>query len=291
MVNLGNLKSAVAIGKFDGLHIGHKKIIEKTVEAAKENSLVPTAYVINISNELTTKSEKTEIFNKYGIYNIVFQKFTKEFRNFSPDDFFKKVLIEKLNAKYVVVGNDFCFGKDRQGTAYELSNMCKDIKIGITIVDKVASNGEIVGSTLIKQELENGNIARVNELLGRKYSVSGIAVHGKHLGTSMGFPTVNFVNSDKILPASGVYITRTLYNGITYKSITNVGKNPTVDKDNCMKTETYIFDFDKSVYNEELKVEFLERIRSEKKFSSLKELSNQIDDDKKFALKYFEKNL
>ena len=282
-------KTAVAIGKFDGLHLGHMKILSETNLAAQKYNLVPTVYVINISNLLTTKDEKVEIIKNFGINNVVFREFDDEFKNISPYDFFENVLLKKLNAGHIVVGEDFCFGKNRSGNADLLKKLCSDNNIGISIVKKVSVEGEILSSTLVRSVLSEGNVEKARKILGRYYSVTQKVVHGKKLGSKLGFPTINFSDTKKLMPKQGVYITSVLYNGKTIAAITNVGTNPTVDCDNKIKVETFILDFCGDLYGSTIKVEFIKHIRDEMKFASEQELKNRVLYDIECARKYFEK--
>ena len=272
--------TCVALGKFDGIHLGHKKIIKKTVEISKEKNLIPVAYVIDISHMLTTNNEKEELFNEYGIEKVVFEKFSDDFKNLSPKEFFREIIIKKLMAKHIVVGTDYRFGKNREGNIDILKVLCNENGIEFTIVDKLKIDGIEVSSTKIKEFMQNGNINDANRFLGRNYSICGNVTEGKKLGRKMGFPTVNLMSEKNIDIKSGVYVTKTHFEGKQFDSITNVGINPTVDLDEKTKIETYIFDFSKEIYGENIKIEFLYHLRDEKKFKNIDELMRQIASDK-----------
>ena len=189
--------TCVALGKFDGIHLGHKKIIKKTVEISKEKNLIPVAYVIDISHMLTTNNEKEELFNEYGIEKVVFEKFSDDFKNLSPKEFFREIIIKKLMAKHIVVGTDYRFGKNREGNIDILKVLCNENGIEFTIVDKLKIDGIEVSSTKIKEFMQNGNINDANRFLGRNYSICGNVTEGKKLGRKMGFPTVNLMSEKK----------------------------------------------------------------------------------------------
>ncbi len=281
--------TCVALGKFDGVHLGHKKIIDKTIEISKSENLIPVAYVIDISHILTSNAEKEEIFKSFGVEKVVFEKFDDNFKNLSPKEFFDKIIIKKLNAKHIVVGTDYRFGKNREGNIDILEFLCRENKIKITVVDKLTIDGIEVSSTKIKEFIQYGNIKDANKFLGRNYSVEGFVAEGKKLGRKMGFPTVNLTTEKSVIFKSGVYITKTHFNNEEYKSITNIGINPTVDSDEKTKIETYIFDFSKEIYGKNIKIEFLHHLRDEKKFQNLDALISQIAQDKEKCKKYFEK--
>ena len=283
--------SVVALGKFDGLHLGHQKIIEKTIEVANKYSLYSIAYVINISNLITSDDEKAELFKKYGINEIVFEEFSDEFKMMSPEQFFEDIIIKKINAHHIVVGTDYCFGKNRAGNVELLKKLCDKHGINLSVIEKLEVDGEIVSSTRIRELISDGAVKSASHLLGKNYSITASVKEGKHLGRKMGFPTINFFDVKKLTPSKGVYLTKVCYTGKYYNSITNVGVNPTVESGDNIKIETYIFDFCYDIYGKKVTVEFLDKLRNEKKFDNLESLINQIENDKKKALKYFGKYL
>lgn len=282
--------TCVALGKFDGVHLGHKRIIDKTLEISKSKKLIPVAYVIDISRVLTTNVEKEDVFRSFGIDKVVFEKFDDNFKNLSPSEFFEQIIIKKLCAKHIVVGTDYKFGKNRAGDINTLKSLCSENGIDVTVVDKLKINGFEVSSTKIKEFIQDGNIEDANNFLGRNYSVEGVVKEGKKLGRKMGFPTVNLRSEKNIFLKNGVYITKTYIDNEIYNSITNVGINPTVDSDDKTKIETYIFNFSKEVYGKIVKLEFLHHLRDEKKFENIDDLMMQISCDKEKSKKYFEKN-
>ena len=282
--------TCVALGKFDGVHLGHKKIIDKTVEISKTKNLIPVAYVIDISQILTTNTEKEEIFKKHGIEKVVFEKFNDEFKNLSPKDFFESIIIKKLNTNHIVVGTDYKFGKNREGDIDTLKSLCKENKIEITVVEKLKILEFEVSSTKIKEFIQQGNISLANKFLGRNFSYDGVVEEGKKLGRKLGFPTVNLNSEKNVILKKGVYATKTYFDDKEYNSITNIGVNPTVDSDKKIKIETYIFNFSKEIYGQSIKIEFLHDLRDEIKFKNIDELISQITIDKEECKKYFEKN-
>ncbi len=298
--------SIVTLGKFDGNHIGHQLLFNKAIDYKKENLGykvviftfdIPVAKVVSNEDFQTILSHEERPFQKYfdGIDYLVEFPFNEETRNMSPKDFVKNILIDKLDTKAIIVGEDFCFGKDREGNVNLLKELGKKYDFDVFALEKVKykPNGyetEVeVSSTLIKEELTKGNLEDVNAMLGTPFSILSKVLHGKHVGKSLGFPTINFIVPDeKIMPPNGVYATKTFVDGKEYLSITNVGNRPTFNDGNKRTVETYIFDFDLDIYNKNAKVKFYKFIRPEKKFSNVDELKEEIKNNVISVRKYFE---
>lgn len=274
-----------ALGYFDGLHIGHMAIIDKTEKAGMSRAVItfsnqPAAYIAGsiAPQRLMKLSDKTELLAEMGIDYLYMYPFDEEMRNLSAEDFFERVIIAN-GVKKVVVGFNFNFGKGRSGNAEYLSEMCGKVGIDCEIIAPITDNGEVVSSSLIKKCLYAGDVTRAKRLLGRPFYIRGIVSSGKKLGRTLGFPTANLaVDNDLIVPKWGVYETETEVNGGRYKSVTNIGNNPTIETDN-LRFETHIIDFEGDIYGTEIKVEFVRMLREERKFADVEELRAQVLSD------------
>ena len=278
-------KTAICIGKFDAMHIGHDKLFKKTIEISKKYNLSPLLYVIGSSFSLISKEDLIFKAKKIGFEKVVIKELTNDFKSMTKEEFFDKCLKEELNAKAVIVGYNFRFGKERYADAIDLKELCEKNDVLSFIVDEVRAKdsfGKIktVSSTTIRNYLEDGDVKSANSFLGYNYYIKGKITHGKKIGTSLGFPTANIADYDmKMILKNGVYATKTTIDSKTYLSITNVGKKPTVKNDDVVNTETFIIDFKGDIYEEEIKVEFIKKIRDEIKFESLEDLKYQISKD------------
>lgn len=287
--------SIVTLGKFDGNHIGHRMLFDTVIKNKKagDNAVVftfsiPPAVIIDdkVNDDYRTIKTREEKQNDYfpeGIDYIVEFPFNDETRGMSPEFFVKDILVDKLNVKLIVVGEDFRFGKDRAGNVDTLKKLGEIYGFDVIAVEKVryklrdTGEYEEVSSSLIKEELQKGNIEEANAMLGAAFTMTSTVIHGKSLGRKIGFPTINFLApDDKILPPNGVYATKTIVDGQTFKSITNIGSRPTFDDGQQRTVETNIFDFNRDIYSRNVSVQFYKWIRPEKQFSSADELSKEI---------------
>lgn len=283
-------ESVVMLGKFDGVHLGHQELIKTGVRVANDKGLSPIVYTFEgkTSECLTTDDEKVSIFESLGAVHTVFEKFTDEFKSIEPQDFVKDILVGNLNAKHIVVGFNYRFGKGASGDTELLKELCDELGIGLTVIDPFEVNSNIVSSTIIRVLIRNGDVKNASRYLGRNYTVSGETSAGKGLGHTIGFATANMSGEFmKVLPKRGVYVTKTHLNGEEYLSMTNVGVNPTVESIDTPKVETHLIDFTGEIYGESIKVEFIDFIRDEKKFDSVDELKSQLECDRKHVIKYF----
>ena len=216
------------------------------------------------------------------------QQLNDEFKNTSPQEFVR-ILTEDLNAKHVIVGFNFRFGKDRCGDASLMEKLCVESGIRCTVAEPVIFENEPISSTRIRKKIKNGNITDANIMLGRSFEIYGKVIHGKQLGRTIDFPTAN-INAKHIplLPDAGVYATMVRQNNMVYPAITNIGINPTVDHDDKMKIETNIIGFDGDLYNEEITVAFLKKLRNERIFNNIDELKKQLSQDKEKSIGIFE---
>lgn len=276
-------KSVVALGKFQGLHNGHMMLINEVVAIARKEQLTGVVFTINIHNDkmVNLPDERFAILEEMGVDVDVECEFSSEFAMMQPEQFVKSILVDKLNASYVVVGSDFRFGYKRQGDVSLLKTYGDKYGFEVIAFDKLCVDGNIVSSSLIRELIEAGNVDSVEKYMGRPYSVSGEVCTGKQLGRTIGFPTINIIpKEDKLLPPYGVYETFINLDGTIYKGVTNVGNNPTVENTDRTFVETNIIDFDDNLYGETVTVCFKRYIRKEKKFNSIEELKNQIKRDK-----------
>lgn len=290
--------SVVTIGNFDGLHIGHKKIIDKVVELSKKYNFEPVLFTFNnhplkyfgTDIELIMPEEKKiDAIFKAGIRHIISVDFTENIANMNPELFVREILVKKLNAKYVVVGYDYRFGRKRKGD-FELLKMLS-LKYGFNAIkiDKVEIENITVSSSNIRKLIKEGDIPLANKMLGREFEIEGLVKGGDNLGRLIGYPTANIEYGNFIVPKYGVYITKTVVDGIEYPSVTNVGVRPTIKEKDELRVETYILDFDKDIYNKIVSIKFLLYLRGELKFDTFEDLKRKIDEDVKIAREYFNK--
>ena len=291
----------VTLGKFDGVHRGHRKLLNKVHEIARKQGLSAAVFTFSVSPQvrmgerklrmLMTNEERASFLLEQNIDLLVECPFTEEIRTMEPGDFVDRILLGRMKTKAVVVGTDFRFGKDRKGTPAFLKSYRDAGAFSLDIIEK-EKDTEVpetrdISSTYIREELEKGNMEKVTRLLGYPYFVTGKIVHGRHLGHSLGFPTINQVpDPEKMLPPRGVYISRTRVGGKQYQGVSNIGVKPTVNGEK-MGIETYLFDCSLDLYGQEARVELLSFRRPEQKFDSIEELKDQMDADIRNADEYF----
>ncbi len=297
--------TAVAIGKFDGLHIGHDRILKKLSEWKKKGlktvllSFDPSPDVFfwrMEDTELLSKTEMEERLSGYGIDYHLILSFTSELAQMSPADFLSEILDKRLHVKQIVAGEDVSFGFKGRGNAAFLKEKSKEGKIGCQIIPKLTVDGIEVSSSRIRECIKAGEIAKANELLGYRYSFTGIIEEGKHLGRTYGIPTVNFFpEKKKILPPKGVYFSRAFIRGEQYFAMTNIGLRPSVEENTHsadgkkgINLESYLFGNPGELYGEICRIELCHYHRPEKKFDSLDLLVEQLLTDKEICAEYFE---
>ena len=284
--------SVVSVGTFDGFHLGHKKLIEKVISISKTKNLTSIILTFNphprivLNNEkevklLTTSEEKNKIFESSDIDYLITQDFNKSFSKLSPLEFVRDVLIKKLNVKHIVIGYDHHFGKNRDANASQLFEFSKDLGFDITEVKAFQMNKVSVSSTKIRNLIHDGRINQANKLLGYQFILTGQVISGLGRGKNIGFPTANIlIDSYKIKPGNGVYFIRSIFNGYDIYGMMNIGSNPTFnDKDDSI--EIHFFDFEQNLYERQITVSLIKKIRDEKKFKSVDNLSAQLQIDKK----------
>ena len=294
--------TVVTIGTFDGIHLGHKKIIEKVIEKTSgyggRNFVVtfdphPRSVVSNGKDIklLNTLEEKLNILSDFGIQNMLVIKFTKEFSQLSSEEFFKKYIIDGIGIKEVVIGYDHHFGKGRGGDKNTLDEMGIEFNFNVTSVDAVSIDGTTVSSTKIRNALNEGNVKQASMLLGRYYSFGGKVIKGDQRGRLLGFPTANIKLDDenKLLPLIGIYAVEFIVNSQKHFGLMSIGKRPTFYNDGSVTTEVYIFDFNDDIYDKSVTVNLVDRIRGEEKYSSAEKLIEQMNKDKEAGLEIFSK--
>lgn len=284
----------VALGSFDGLHYGHLSLVRKTVEIAKENNgksmvftyknhpktIVKPDCVPKLIMDLDTKLEYLEEEN---VDIVVLRTFTKEFMGIEAEDFIK-LLCEGYNVKGIVVGFNFRFGHKNLGDITLLKKLKQKYGYELYIIDPYTYENKAISSTRIRECILEGNVIEATKMLSKPYLIKGKVIHGKQLGRTIGFPTANLdFNEKMIIPSKGVYYTNVEYKNNKYKGLTSVGNNPTVNGQE-LTIETYILNFNEMIYDEEIKVYFIEKIREEIKFDTLEELVNQIKKDEEFII-------
>lgn len=281
--------SAVAIGKFDGIHLGHRQLLGEII-ARKREGYKAVVFTFNPSPnvlfskvremELTSTEEKRRLFESLGIDILVEFPLTYETAATPKDVFVEEILVNQLNAKYIVAGTDLSFGKNGEGNSSYLLEKGRELEFEVEIIDKISYKGEIISSTLVRKAIAEGNVKKARFMLGSPYFVQGIVRKGNQIGRTIGFPTVNITaDEDKLLPPNGVYKTEVVVDGRVYEAITNVGCKPTVTDDGQIFIESYLYQFSENIYGKEIEVYFLEFMRKEQKFNNIEELKIQLQKD------------
>lgn len=276
----------VTLGKFDGIHLGHRVLIDRVL-AYNEKPAVKTVFAFDIAPvTLLAKKERRQMLEKMGIDLMIECPFVPEVITMEPEQFVKKFLVEQLNAVHIVVGTDYRFGYRRAGNASLLSKLGQKYGFTVEIVDKVMDGDREVSSSYIREILAEGNIEKVNELLGYEFFVTGKIVHGRQVGRTIGIPTTNLIPpKGKLLPPNGVYVTRTTAGDKTYDGMTNIGYKPTVEG-SFIGVETYLFDCEEDLYGTDEIVRLRHFVRPEEKFESLDALKAQLKKDEETIRAY-----
>ncbi len=291
--------TAVTLGKFDGLHLGHKQLIDLAISYKKQGlTAVMFSFLLHPGNLFSdkefeliyTEEEKLVKLNRCGIDVLVSYPFTEETRSMDPEDFIKDILVDKLDAKIIIVGNDFRFGFKRRGDVAFLKEYEATYGYKVIACEKLKWKKDVISSSAIRNALKAGNLEAVNTMLGQPYSIRGEVSHGRKLGRTIGIPTTNLIpQSSKLLPPCGVYASKTLIDGIYHPGVTNIGYKPTVGEEAYIGVETYIFDYSRDLYGEMLEVDLFYYIRPELKFGSIEELITKMQEDILLAKAYFKK--
>ncbi len=290
--------SAVTLGKFDGVHLGHQKLISIVKEKAEEQGLLSVMFTFDRiplsicpqknQHFLSTNSERRMLCENYGIDVEVEYPFTTTLMNMEPEEFVSDILINKLKAKVIVVGTDYCFGRDRSGNVEFLISNAAKYGYETIVVEKEKFQDKDISSTYVREELKLGHMETVNVLLNRPYSITGIVAKGNQLGRKLEIPTINVYPTEiKLLPPNGVYGSRILIDGVWYSGVTNLGTKPTISDGYEVSVETNVFDFDKDVYGNRVEVALYHFLRQEMKFENVEALKKQMESDASFAKEMF----
>lgn len=291
--------SIVTIGTFDGVHHGHQKIINRLTKIAKKDGL--KAVVLTFFPHprmvlqkdagiklINTIDEKANLLNDFGVDHLVIKEFTQEFSRLSALEYVRDVLVKKLHVKHIIIGYDHHFGRNRTANIDDLKEFGEIYDFQVTEITAQEVNEVAVSSTKIRKALIAGDIKTANQFLGYNYMLNGNVVKGKGLGKQISFPTANLnIEEDyKLIPKDGVYVVKANLENTEVFGMMNIGVNPTVDSSNTQSIEIHFFDFNKNIYDQNIKVEILERLRDEQKFDSIKELKDQLQKDKQLAIEY-----
>ncbi|WP_106793610.1 bifunctional riboflavin kinase/FAD synthetase [Aquimarina sp. Aq78] len=287
--------SVVTIGTFDGVHIGHKKIIERLIESASKNNLesvILTFFphprmVLQQDSDIkliNTIDERIQILEKTGLDNLVIHPFTKEFSRLSAGEYVQQMLVDCLKAKHVIIGYDHRFGRNRNSNITDLASYGIQNNFTVEEISKQDLDDVAVSSTKIRKALFDGNITQANAYLGYCFMLTGKVVEGKKLGRKLNYPTANLhIKEDyKLIPKNGVYIVKSFIDSKTYFGMMNIGTNPTVNGTR-QTIETHFFDTSFNLYDKKIQIEMIKRIRDEKKFNSLEQLQDAMQQDEDFS--------
>jgi len=294
-LNPGRKKSAVAIGNFDGLHLGHAKILRVLCRISRGGCLRPVVLTFDPHPEralgrsrtlmIQTLEQRLALMKRRGLSTVLVTAFDERLSRLTPQEFVKKILKDRLNAAAVVVGRDFRFGRNRTGTIKTLAAEGRALGLRVLSVPQVRRNGRVVSSSLIRALLSQGRVEEARQLLGRPYQVAGRVVSGRSVGRTIGFPTANLRSANEILPR-GVFITLARVGTRLYPSVTNIGFRPTFGPGR-LSLESLLLDFSGGLYGRPMDVHFLKKIRQERKFSSPAALAGRIALDVQSARDYF----
>ncbi|MGB6068675.1 MAG: bifunctional riboflavin kinase/FAD synthetase [Desulfomonilaceae bacterium] len=280
---------SVALGNFDGVHLGHQEILRRTVETAHQKGRESVVYtfdphprlVLNTAPEvprITTPRERADILEHLGIDVLILAEFTKEFASQSAEEFVENVLVEELGTRNLFIGENYRFGKGRTGSPQTLKKMAPELGFVVHVVPPVKVEGVVVSSSRIREYLMQGQIGQANTLLGREFTIEGRVIHGHHRGKGLGFPTANIRPEVKLHPPEGVYAVYCRVGETMHLGVMNIGYNPTF-RGRRVSYEVYIFDFDRDLYGEIIRVYLVDRLRAEMTFSRVDDLKAQIRED------------
>ncbi len=288
----------LTIGNYDGIHLGHKKIIEKVKERAR--AISGTSMLMTFEPHplcvlkpgkniglITPLHVKKRLIEETGIDALYIVPFNDEFRQITADSFVKDILIGKLGIKGLIVGYDFRFGKEGLGNAHLLTYYAEQYGFFFEVVRAITLNGEKVGSNRIRKMIKDGQVEKARKHLERPFMIEGVVVKGANRGKDIGFPTINLETDFELIPKTGVYISEVGLEGKRFPSVTNIGYNPTFDNGRTLSIETYILNFSEDLYDKRISLYFYERIRDEIRFHSVNDLKNRIGMDVEMAREHF----
>jgi riboflavin kinase/FMN adenylyltransferase len=290
--------TALTMGVFDGLHLGHQAIVRQVVERALIINATPTLVTFDPHPRqalrpetapplLQTFHQKIEGLKLLGMQQVVVLNFTRELAAMTAEDFVRLYLHEALQAREVYLGKGFFFGRDRLGSIETLREISHRLGFFADEVGEVQVRGHRVSSTMIRRLLKAGRVNLARRMLGRPYGIEGQVIEGRRVGRQISFPTANLEIQNRVIPADGVYVTLALVGETWRRSVTNIGHRPTLVGDEESKVETHLIDFDQELYGQTIRVRMLHRLRGEKKFSGIDELRAQITHDRDRAVRYF----
>ena len=296
--------SVLTVGTFDGVHLGHQKIISELLDTAAKDSLRPVLLTIHPHPQivlqkknrpqvmlLTTIEERLYLFEKYEVENVLVIPFSYEFSQISGEEFVKDYLHSKVGMKKMLIGYDHMFGKDRSGNIALLEKLSDELDFTVSRIQAFEDKERVISSTEIRKAIEDRRIEEVNTMLGHPFLINGEVVHGQGRAAQLGYPTANFnnFNPNKIIPGTGVYFVRSKIHGKEYFGMANIGYRPTLTNDTELTLEVNYFEFNSDIYGETIAVEFLNFLRKEHKFPSVDDLLEQISRDRAECLKLAEK--
>ena len=295
---IANSAKVTTIGTFDGVHIGHQKILKQVVALAKKQGFIPIVLTLfphprmvlqkdDSIKLLNTIDERIDILKSLGIEAVIVKEFTTAFANLSARDYVKNILVDELNTKQIVIGYDHHFGKNRSANIKDLKTFAENYNFKVEEISAQDIKDVTVSSTKIRNALDKGEVALANSFLGYNYFITGTVIKGKGIGRTIDFPTANIYieESYKLIPNDGVYVIQSQIKNKTVFGMMNIGTNPTVDG-KTRSIEVNFFNFKEDIYNTKLKIEFLKRLRTEQKFKNLEALKLQLKTDKVNALDY-----
>jgi len=290
-------KTALAIGNFDGLHLGHQKILNLLVKKARDERLISCLLTFSPHPEkifgpekismIQTLDQRLESLSRFGIEIVCVVPFSREFAGLPGKDFVRKILVKKFQARSVIVGPDFRFGKSRRGDIPAMRRFGRQFGFDVQVVPPVRKKALVVSSSMIRELLRLGHIGSANQLLGRPYEIEGDVVRGEARGQRLGYPTANIQTPNEIIPR-GVFVTHLELDGKILPSLANIGLRPTFEEKN-LTIETHILGFHKNIYGASVKLRFLKKIREERTFGAAQELAARIKKDADIAGRYLQK--
>ena len=294
----GETRAQVTIGNFDGVHRGHRDFLSKIKDDCKKTkakflviTFVPHPVQILKAQSgflINTFSERRELLSECGVDYLMEIDFTRDFSTLSPREFLEKFVFIFSGIEKLYLGHDFAFGANKSGNYSVAKDLCDQHRVHLVLQDEFQLGAKTISSSVVRTEITGGHMESAQNLLGRKYFLSGRVIKGEGRGRQIGFPTANLgYEKELIVPQRGVYITQTTFKDLTYNSVTNIGFNPTFNSGNTINIETHLLDFNRDIYGEVVRVSFVKKLRDEKKFSSVNDLINQIEQDVQLAREFF----
>ncbi len=288
----------VTIGNFDGVHLGHRELLQKIKsDCLKKNVLFVVITFVPHPQKILRPEKERFLLNSYeqrrsqlkelGVDYLIEMQFTRDFSTLPPEDFLSHFIFSYPKLRSFYLGYDFAFGANKQGGFDLVKDICVPRGIHVEVQPKFEFHGKVVSSSLIRDDVLSGRMDEANLMLSRPFHLEGVVVKGEGRGKKIGFPTANIQASpDVIIPQKGVYVTRTIHNGMTYQSVTNIGINPTFKDTEILSVETNLFDFETDIYGEPLEIQFMHKLRDERKFPTVNDLIAQIRSDVEAAKKF-----